>query len=68
MPLERFKAERPLEYERLLSRNELEGRLVDPPTRVQVRAARAFGFGALFVGLALVVALLWSVLESGLPT
>jgi cytochrome b subunit of formate dehydrogenase len=62
MPLERFKEERPVEYERLAASGELERRLVDPPTRQALAKARIFGFAAVAIGLLLVVGILGAML------
>ena len=58
MPLERFRDERSLEYERALKNDELESLLVDPPTREQLARARAFGFTAMAIGMFLAIAIL----------
>jgi cytochrome b subunit of formate dehydrogenase len=65
MPLERFKAERPEEYERLSHRMELERHLIEAPTPAALRRWRIFGFVALTVGLSLAFAILWSTLFQG---
>ncbi len=57
LPLERFRSERPDEYDRLVHRGILEQSIVEPPTEGQVRFAYAFGFAALFVGVVLIVAI-----------
>ncbi len=57
MPLERFKAERPVEYERLVKEGGLEALLVPPPTERTMRRVYRFGFTALAVGLLLGVGL-----------
>ncbi len=54
-PLERFKDERPLEYQRMVEAGTLEQHLVPPPTREQVRKIRFWGFLAVAIGLALAV-------------
>ena len=46
MPLERFKDERPLEYERLVAQGKLDAYLVPPPTAAELRRAYIFGFTA----------------------
>ena len=51
VPLERFKEERPVDYERLVQRGELERHLVDPPSPGRQRFAYVFGFTALIVAL-----------------
>lgn len=60
MSLERFKEERPLEYQRLVDNNELENYLVDPPRPAELR--RAYIWGGIFVviGLALAVGIFWA--------
>jgi thiosulfate reductase cytochrome b subunit len=62
MPLERFQEERPVEYERLVAAGELEARLAPAPSAVALRRAAIFGFGAVTVGLVLVLAIFWSLL------
>jgi cytochrome b subunit of formate dehydrogenase/nitrate/TMAO reductase-like tetraheme cytochrome c subunit len=58
MPLERFKAERPVEYERLLASGELESYQVPPPApEVMTRIYRA-GFTFLAIGTILGVLLI----------
>lgn len=61
MPLERFKHERPLEYERLVANGELEKHLDGPPTSAEVRFARIFGFILVAAGLLLMIGILKSV-------
>lgn len=55
MPLERLKEERPLQYERLVATNQLERRLVPPPTRAQLVRAYLCGFAAVAIGVALAI-------------
>jgi thiosulfate reductase cytochrome b subunit/nitrate/TMAO reductase-like tetraheme cytochrome c subunit len=62
MPLERFKVERPLEYERLVRTGTLEAHLVPPPTRARRIVAYVFGGTAVTIGLLLAVAIIWSLL------
>ncbi len=62
MPLERFKAERPLEYQRLVDNGELEDYLVDPPTKRQLRDAYIFGSVALTIGVMLAAFIIWALL------
>jgi thiosulfate reductase cytochrome b subunit len=59
IPLERFQAERPLEYRRLVERGELEARIVPTPSPERLRTARIWGLTAVAVGLLLVVGILW---------
>ena len=44
MPLERFKEERPREYERMVAQGTLEQHFVPPPKPYQMRRAYIFGF------------------------
>jgi cytochrome b subunit of formate dehydrogenase len=55
MPLERFKDERPLEYERLVATGKLDELLVPPPTAQAMRRAHVFGFTAVAIGILLAV-------------
>jgi len=64
MPLERFKEERPLEYQRLVDNGELESIFADPPTRVELRNAHIFGFSAIAIGIALAVGIFWSIIAT----
>jgi cytochrome b subunit of formate dehydrogenase len=54
-PLERFKDERPLEYQRMVDEGTLEQHLVPPPTDEQMRKIYFWGFLAVAIGLALAV-------------
>ncbi len=62
VPLERFKEERPAEYQRLSESGELYHYLADPPTKRQWRFAYLFGFTALSIGVLLMFAILWTLL------
>jgi cytochrome b subunit of formate dehydrogenase len=62
MPLERFREERPREYERLLASGELDAQLVPAPSALRIQMAIGFGIAALATGLLLVVAIFWSML------
>ncbi|MCM2322661.1 MAG: cytochrome C [Oligoflexia bacterium] len=53
LPLERFKEERPAEYERLSKSGELQKLLVAPPSARFLHRARVFGFIALGIGVLL---------------
>lgn len=55
MPLEIFKHERPLEYERLVAEGKLEERLAPAPTALELRIAYIFGTIALIVGVVLAI-------------
>jgi cytochrome b subunit of formate dehydrogenase len=62
MSLERFKAERPLEYQRLVDNGELEDYLVEPPNQRQIRDAYIFGSIFLTIGIMLAVFIIWALL------
>ena len=62
LTLERFKEERPLEYQRLVDQNELERYFVGPPSKDQNRLSNVLGFSALVTGLVLTIAVLGSIL------
>ena len=62
IPLERFKEERPVEYQRLVQSGRLETLIVAPPSRQQIRLARIFGFTSVAIGIGLMLAILWSFL------
>jgi cytochrome b subunit of formate dehydrogenase len=51
MPLERFKEERPLEYERMVAEGTLEKHLVPAPEQSNLTAAYVFGTIAVVLGL-----------------
>ncbi len=55
MPLERFKEERPLEYERMVASGTLEKNLVPQPERANLTTAYVFGTIAVVLGLACAV-------------
>jgi cytochrome b subunit of formate dehydrogenase len=60
--LDRFREERPDQYDRMMADSQLADALTGPPTEGQVTFARWFGFASLFVGLVLIVAIYWSFL------
>lgn len=62
MSLERFKSERPLEYQRLVENGELEDYLVEPPNPRQVRDAYVFGSIFLVIGIMLAIFIIWALL------
>ena len=66
MPLERFKEERPLEYQRLVDGDQLDSIAADPPTRAELRNAHIFGFSALTIGIVLAIGIFWSVVKTWL--
>jgi cytochrome b subunit of formate dehydrogenase len=51
MPLEKFKEERPLEYQRLVDTKQLDKFLVPAPEKSNLHAAYVFGFIAVAVGI-----------------
>jgi cytochrome b subunit of formate dehydrogenase len=55
MPLEEFKREYGVEYERLVKTGQLEQHLVDAPSRPLTLGSKIVGFGLVGVGLALLV-------------
>ncbi|MDJ0916803.1 MAG: cytochrome c3 family protein [Woeseiaceae bacterium] len=63
MSLERFRQERPLEYQRLVDNNELDDYFVDPPTARQRRFAYIFGSVALVTGILLAIGIIWALLS-----
>jgi len=62
LPLEKFKEERPLEYQRLLDTKQLESLLVAAPTRGETLKAYVFGFIAVAIGIALAVLIFFGLL------
>ncbi|MCC6211091.1 MAG: cytochrome C [Burkholderiales bacterium] len=58
VPLEEFRREHALEYERLVQSGELQRHLVDAPSRPMTLASKALGFALIAIGLALLVAVL----------
>ncbi len=62
VPLERFREERPDEYDRLVRDQRLDEVLVGPPTSGQILFTRIFGFTTLGVGLILIVAIYFTVI------
>jgi hypothetical protein len=62
LSLERFKLERPLEYQRLVDNNELDDYLVDPPTPGERRRAYIWGTIFLTTGVALAIGIIWALL------
>jgi cytochrome b subunit of formate dehydrogenase len=53
MPVDEFKKEHPLEYERLVQTGELEKHLVEPPSRLRMKLSRLLGFVLITIGLTL---------------
>jgi cytochrome b subunit of formate dehydrogenase len=63
MPLETFKHERPLEYERLVAEGRLEQFMAPAPTALEFRIAHVFGYLALAAGVALAIFIFWALLS-----
>jgi cytochrome b subunit of formate dehydrogenase len=59
-PLEKFKRDRPREYEQLLERGELERHLMPAPPPIVEKFWRRFGFAALGIGLSLIVLIIYA--------
>jgi thiosulfate reductase cytochrome b subunit len=62
MPLEQFKTERSLEYQRLVDNNELEDYLVDAPTAEELRRAYIWGTVFLLIGVTLAIGIILAML------
>jgi cytochrome b subunit of formate dehydrogenase len=62
MPLQQFKEERSLEYERLLASGELESLLVSPPTPEEYRRAYVWGTVFLLIGVILAIGIILALL------
>jgi cytochrome b subunit of formate dehydrogenase len=57
IPLEKFKAERRDQYERLLREKKLETIFTHPPTRRQILFSKWFGFTTYSIGVVLIIAI-----------
>ena len=64
MPLETFKRDRPLEYERLAAEGRLEQIMAPAPTAGELRFAYIFGFTAVAIGVVLAVFIFWGLAGS----
>jgi len=62
MPLQQFKAERPLEYHRMLYNNEFDNYLVEAPTPAELRKAYIWGTVFLIIGIALAIGIILALL------
>ncbi|UCD16997.1 MAG: cytochrome c3 family protein [Candidatus Zixiibacteriota bacterium] len=60
VPLEELKEDRPREYEALLKSREIKKHLVEPLPPVVVRGMRIFGAIALFIGISLILLIVWA--------
>jgi cytochrome b subunit of formate dehydrogenase len=63
MSLQRFKSERPLEYQRLVDNNELDDYLVAAPTAEERQRAYIWGSIFLIIGVALAIGIIWALLS-----
>jgi len=61
-PIERFKDERPLEYQRMVDEGTLEDHIVPAPTKEQMRSIHFWGYVAVTIGLALAVGIFTALL------
>ncbi|HJW80739.1 MAG TPA: hypothetical protein VJ396_00720, partial [Acidiferrobacterales bacterium] len=64
VPLEEFRHERPVEYERLMREGKLDQYLVDPPSARAVYWSRVLGFTLIAIGLAELVLVLLGFLQN----
>ncbi|MGD8818123.1 MAG: cytochrome c3 family protein [Acidobacteriota bacterium] len=62
VPLDELKRDKPREYEELVASGDLEENLVNPYPKHLERFYKGFGFFALFVGLTLIVLIVYSML------
>ncbi len=62
MPLSHFQVTRPVEYQRLVAKGELEEYLVEAPSTKEIRRAYMFGSLALIIGVTLAVGIIWALL------
>ncbi len=58
MPLEKFRREHPLDYDRLVASGELENYLVDAPSRPMTVGSKILGFALMACGLLLLIMIL----------
>jgi len=63
MPLQQFKTERSLEYQRLIDNNELDDYLVDAPTPDEFRRAYIWGTVFLLIGVTLAIGIILALLR-----
>ena len=59
-PLEKFKRDRPREYQQLLEEGKLENQLMPAPHAIVKKFWRRFGFTALAIGLSLIVLIIYA--------
>jgi hypothetical protein len=60
MTLEEFKHDKPLEYEALVKKGELEKYLVEPYPEIVIRGIRFFGWMALAIGVSMVIWIIYA--------
>ena len=60
VPLERFKEERPLEYQRLLAEGRLERSIVPPPAPFMTAISAVFGFAVVITGVTLIALVIFA--------
>ncbi|MGA7538322.1 MAG: cytochrome c3 family protein [Steroidobacteraceae bacterium] len=60
VPLERFRAERPLQYERLVSEGRLEQAIVPPPSVLITTLSVIFGFAVVVTGVVLIALVIFA--------
>jgi cytochrome b subunit of formate dehydrogenase len=63
LPLDRFKEERPEQYERLVAEGKMENMIVGPPSRSLVVISTIFGFVVVIIGLVLIANVLVTILR-----
>ncbi|GAB3662848.1 multiheme c-type cytochrome [Ramlibacter alkalitolerans] len=68
MPLDEFKKEHPLEYQRLLQSGELEKHLVEPPSKLQMKLSRLLGFTLILIGLTILTLVAIGFFSTGGPS
>jgi cytochrome b subunit of formate dehydrogenase len=64
VPLERFKEERPAQYQRAVDEGKLESMIVGPPSRLVVIASTLFGASAIILGVALIISVFITIVAS----
>jgi cytochrome b subunit of formate dehydrogenase len=60
--LEELEEDRPRQYKALMETGELDERLVDPPPDWLVKAAKIFGFTALFIGISIIIMIIYAMI------
>ncbi len=62
MPLAELKRDKPLEYELMVARGELEGKLVEPYPPIVIRAFRAYAWATLALGSAIAIWIVYAMI------